>query len=45
MMGKGVQRNFFDGYQLRVGGGMRVFHLQYEDDTLIMGKKSWKTFG
>ncbi|MCI20316.1 LINE-1 reverse transcriptase like, partial [Trifolium medium] len=41
MMSKGVQLNLFEGYKVGTGD-VNISHLQYADDTLIVGKKSWK---
>jgi len=41
MVSKAVQLNLFEGYKF-VYEGIKVSYLQYADDTLITGKKSWK---
>jgi len=41
MLSKEVQMDLFEGYQFGIDG-IRVSHLQYADETLLMGKKSWK---
>ncbi|XP_058731299.1 uncharacterized protein LOC131603066 [Vicia villosa] len=41
LMAKSVQLNHFEGFQFG-SDGVSVSHLQYADDTLIMGKKKWK---
>jgi len=41
MMSKAMQLNLFEGYQFGYEG-IKVVYLQYADDTLITGKKSWK---
>ncbi|XP_058759055.1 uncharacterized protein LOC131632268 [Vicia villosa] len=41
MMVSSVQRNLFDSYEFG-NGEVKVSHIQYADDTIVMGRKSWK---
>ncbi|PNX71897.1 cysteine-rich receptor-like protein kinase [Trifolium pratense] len=36
-----VARNFFTGYSIGEQGSISVLHLQFADDTLLLGIKSW----
>ncbi|PNX65081.1 cysteine-rich receptor-like protein kinase [Trifolium pratense] len=36
-----VERNLFTGYSVGELSPMSVLHLQFADDTLLMGTKSW----
>ncbi|MCI79928.1 RNA-directed DNA polymerase (Reverse transcriptase), partial [Trifolium medium] len=36
-----VQSNFFTGYSVGVVAPVVVSHLQFADDTLLVGVKSW----
>lgn len=41
MMAKNLKLKLFDGFQLG-NKGTCISHLQYENDTLIVGSRSWK---
>lgn len=41
MIDKSVQRRLFDGYEFR-NGEVKISHIQYADDTIVKGKRSWK---
>lgn len=41
MMVKSSQMRLFDEYELG-NGEMKVLYIQYTDDTIIVGKRSWK---
>ncbi|PNX66970.1 cysteine-rich receptor-like protein kinase, partial [Trifolium pratense] len=36
-----IAQNLFTGYSIGEQGSMRVSHLQFADDTLLLGVKSW----
>lgn len=41
MMSKAGEMNFLEEIQFG-DGGVVISHLEYEDDTMIVGEKSWK---
>ncbi|CAI8606442.1 unnamed protein product, partial [Vicia faba] len=41
MMFKNVHSNLLDGYRFE-NGEVSVSHIQYADDTIVMGERSWK---
>jgi len=41
MMLEMVPANFFEGYLVGSTNSMAVSHLQFADDTLLLGVKSW----
>jgi hypothetical protein len=36
-----VENHLFHGYSVGVDNSMVVSHLQFADDTLLLGQKSW----
>jgi len=41
MMNSIVEQGLFAPYQVRAHGAMGISHLQFADDTLLVGDKSW----
>ncbi|KAK2360432.1 hypothetical protein QL285_085698 [Trifolium repens] len=41
MMSAMVERNVFTGYNVGDQGSLTMSHLQFDDDTLLLGAKSW----
>jgi hypothetical protein len=41
MMSEAVNQNLFVGYSVRAQNASVISHLQFADDTLLLGKKSW----
>ena len=41
MMNAWVKKNLFDGYYIGMRRHTPITHLQFADDTLLVGEKSW----
>jgi len=41
MMSSLVDHNHFSGYQVGSYGSLAISHLQFVDDTLLLGPRSW----